>query len=483
MKNFASHRIPDRGVRLPPGRGGIALLFAVAAFAAVPATGAGIAEIYAEALNNDPVLARERANTADAKEGVAQARGSFLPRVNASASRSQGRSVREASVTNIGGQRVETPSRTTDTERTNWGASVSQDVLNLPSWFQYRSAKESAARADWDLQAAAQNLIIRVAETYLGVLRSQAALESATAAEEAVQRQLEQVQQRFDVGLVAITDVLESKAEYDNSVVVRIQNQGTRDNSFEGLRTLTGEPYAQVYGLADSLPIVDPSPAMEAEWVTTALAGNPRIRGARHSLKAAESTLKAAYAAPLPSLGASVNYGAGDGSSAFNGQVFQDPGSSSLSYSLTLSVPLFQGLREYSGMRRARLGVEQARQGLLQQELTVAETVRNLFRTVQVDVVRVQARGEAIKSSEAALEATQTGYEVGTRNIVDVLLAQRRLFASHFDYASSRYDYVLNLLRLKQAAGTLGGPDVDDLNRHTDAANPVRPTGASAQQP
>ena len=478
MKKSASHRTRNRGVRRPPARVGVALLFATAAVANMPAAGAGIADIYAEALSNDPTLARERASTADVKEGVAQARASFLPQVSASAGRSQGRSVREASVTDFGGQRVETPSRTTDTERTNWGASVNQDVLNLPSWFQYRSAKEAARRADWDLQAAEQNLIIRVAETYLGVLRSQAALESATAAEEAVQRQLEQVQQRFDVGLVAITDVLESKAEYDNSVVLRIQAHGTRDNSFEGLRTLTGEPYAEVSGLADSLPIVDPTPAAEAEWVTTALAGNPGIRGARHSLKAAESTLKAAFSAPLPSLRASVSYGAGDGSSAFNGQVFQDPGSSSISYSLSLSVPLFQGLREYSGMRRARLGVEQARQGLLQQERTVAETVRNLFRTVQVDVVRVQARSEAIKSSEAALEATQTGYEVGTRNIVDVLLAQRRVFASHFDYASSRYDYVLNLLRLKQAAGTLGGQDVDDLNGHTDAANPVRATAA-----
>ena len=231
MKKPASHRTRNRGVRRPPARVGVALLFATAAVANVPAVGAGIADIYAEALSNDPTLARERASTAVVKEGVAQARARFLPQVSASAGRSQGRSVREASVTDFGGQRVETPSRTTDTERTNWGASVNQDVLNLPSWFQYRSAKEAARRADWDLQAAEQNLIIRVAETYLGVLRSQAALESATAAEEAVQRQLEQVQQRFDVGLVAITDVLESKAEYDNSVVLRIQAHGTRDNS------------------------------------------------------------------------------------------------------------------------------------------------------------------------------------------------------------------------------------------------------------
>lgn len=456
-----------------------ALLFVAAMLATAPVRGADIAEIYAEALNNDPVLAGARANAASVKEGVVQARARFLPTVRASAGRSQGRSKTEDSERDFGGQVVPVPGRTTDTERTNWGASVNQEVLNLPSWFLYRGAKATAERADWDLQAAVQELIIRVAQAYLGVLRSQAALESSIAAEEAVQRQLEQVQQRFDVGLVAITGVLESKAEYDNAVVLRIQGQGNRDNSFEALRTLTGKPYAELSRLTESLPIVDPAPAAEAEWVAAAMSGNPRIGAARLSLKASENDLKAAYSALVPTVSASLNYGAGDGSSAFNGQVFQDPGSSSTSFSFSLSVPIFQGLQEYSGMRRARLAVQQARHAVLQQELSVAQNVRNLFRNVQVHVVRVQARNEAIKSSQAALEATQTGYEVGTRNIVDVLQAQRRLFASQFDYADARYDYVLDLLRLKQAAGSLSEQDVGDLNQYTDAADPVRPTTAS----
>ena len=474
MKSLASPPVSRAGPRRVWKSAAGALLCAAGLLAAGAAQGADIAEIYAAAVAKDPVLAGARASAANIKEGVVQARAGFLPRVNASASRSMGRSVREPGVTEFEGRVVPTAGRTTDTSRNSWGAQLSQDVLNVPSWFQYRGAKASAESADRTLQAAVQQLIIRVAEAYLNVLRNQAALESATAAEEAVQRQLEQVQQRFDVGLVAITDVLESKAEYDNSVVVRIQSQGNHDNSFEGLRTLTNEPQTEIDRLADSFPIVDPSPAAQAEWVATAMVGNPRVAAARGGLKSAESDLKAAISAPLPTLSASISYGSGDGSSAFNGQVFQDPGSSSVSYSLSLSVPLFQGLREFSGMRRARLAVEQARQSLLQEELTVAANVRNLLRTVQVDVVRVQARGEAIKSAEAALEATQTGYDVGTRNIVDVLLAQRRLFASQFDYASARYDYVLNLLRLKQAAGTLADQDVTELNNHMDPVNPVR---------
>ena len=457
------------------GQGATFFLVGLAsALVAAPATAANIADIYAQALRNDPVLASARVSAANVKEGVAQARAAFLPRVNASASRSQGRSMRESGMTQIGGMQVPTPSRTTDTSRSSWSASLSQDVLNVPNWFLYHGAKASAERAEWDMQVASQELIIRVAEAYLGVLRSQAAMESATAAEEAVRRQLEQVQQRFDVGLVAITDVLESKAEHDNSVVTRIQTEGNRDISFEGLRTLTGQQYTEIDRVADHMPIVDPSPAEESEWVAAALSSNARIRAGRENLKAAERDLKAAYSALLPRVSATVSYNGGDGSSSFNGQVFQDPGSSSVNYTLNVNVPLFQGLREYSGMRQARLGVEQARQTLLRQELTVTESVRNLFRTVKVNVVRVQARGEAIKSAEAALQATQTGYDVGTRNIVEVLLAQRRLFQSQFDHADARYDYMLNLLRLKQSAGTLDARDIADLNNHMDADHPVR---------
>ena len=171
---------------------------------------------------------------------------------------------------------------------------------------------------------------------------------------------------------------------------------------------------------------------------------------------------------------ASANYGVGSGSQAFGGFVIPDQTSANLTYSLNISAPIFSGLGTHSAVKQARHGLEQARQQLIGQELTVSRDTRNLFRAVATEVVRVQARAEAIKSAEAALEATQTGYEVGTRNIVEVLLAQRRLFASQFDYARSRYDYVINLLRLKEAAGALDERDVAELNAFMDAANPVR---------
>ena len=453
-------------------------LAAAAALALLPGAGAqaaNLSEIYAEALRNDPQLAATRASTAARQQAVALSRSALLPRVGASAGASKTTVRVDGTDLNPQSGNFGGPFPERDIERRNWSAAVNQPVLDLPSWFGYQSAKALAQAAQSDLDAASQGLVARVAEAYLNVLRGEAAVESFVAAEEAVGRQLEQVQQRFDVGLVAITDVLEAKAEYDNAVVNRIQAEGNHDISFEGLRTITANPVAAVDRLADDLPIVDPVPADEEEWVATALVGNHRIHGARQSLTAAERDLRAQLAGHLPTVTASASYGASTGSQAFGSFVIPSQASGSLTYSLSVNAPIFQGLRTHASVRQARHNLEQARQLLIQQELTVARDTRNLFRAVQTEVVRVRARAEAIKSSESALEATQTGYEVGTRNIVDVLLAQRRLFAAQYDYANSRYDYVLNLLRLKEAAGVLGPADVDELSTFTTRDNAVTP--------
>ena len=447
----------------------IAPLIATAAVVATSGTqAADLSEVYAIALQNDPVLAAARAGSESRREVVVQSRAALLPRLAASAGSSQ------SSVAVDGLNQNGMPFPEQDVTRRSWGANLSQTVVDVPSWFGYLGARAIARQAEWDLETAAQQLITRVAETYLSILRGQAALESAVASEEAVRRQLEQVQQRFDVGLVAITDVLDAKAEFDNIVVSRIQAESNQGIFFEGLHTLTGRSYEEIDSLAASLPIVDPEPASEEDWVETALSGNYGIRAAQEALVAAERDLESRLARHLPTVTASANYGVGSGSQAFGGFVIPDQTSASLTYSLNISAPIFNGLATHSSVKQARYALEQARQQLIGQELVVARDTRNLFQIVATEVVRVQARAEAIKSAEAALEATQTGYEVGTRNIVEVLLAQRRLFASQFDYASSRYDYVINLLRLKEAAGALDERDVAELNTFMDAANPVR---------
>ena len=449
-------------------------LGALAVALAAASQGTNLSEVYAQAAENDPVLAAARALHQSRQQGVPMARAGLMPGVNAQASASRTTVTTDGTDLNPNSADFGRPYPDREVEQRRWSAGVSQPVLDMSSWFNYRSAKARAKQADWDLEASTQGLITRVAAAYLNVLRGEAALESVVASEEAVKRQLEQVQQRFDVGLVAITDVLEAKAAYDNEVVNRIQAEGNHDIFFEGLRTLTATPVTQIDRLNDALPIVDPVPADENEWVNTALAGNFSVRAARAGLQAAERDLRAQLSNHLPVITASANYGASNGSQAFGSFVIPAQASANMTYSLSVNVPIYQG-RTHAGVRQARHGLDQARQQLIGQELTVSRDVRNLYRAVVTEVVRVAARAEAIKSSRSALEATQTGYEVGTRNIVDVLLAQRRLFSSQFDYATSRYDYVINLLQLKEAAGVLSSADIDELSEFTDAANPITP--------
>lgn len=451
------------------------LVAAAALVFAGSAVAADIGEIYAEAINKDPILASARANNAIRKEQVTIARSQFLPRIAASASRSDGSSASDAVDINPESENFGNPVPERNFTSQGWGANISQTVVNMGMWFSYRGAQARARQGDSELETAAQQLIIRVATAYLNVLTQQANLESVMAAEEAVRRQLEQVQQRFDVGLEAITGVLESKAAFDRAVETRIQAESDHRISFEALRTLTGVAYDEIDGIVADLPIVDPMPNDEEEWVRTAMANSHQIRSAQEGLEGAEHDLKNAMSQHLPTISASAGYNTNSGETSIGSFVLPDQGSTtSKSYSISLSMPIFQGLRIHSGVRQSRLALEAARQNLIQQELNISEEVRTRFLTVATDVVRVAARAESIKSAEAALEATQTGYEVGTRNIVEVLNAQQQLFASQFSYQQSRYNYLLNMLRLKQSAGVLSAMDIERLNGQMDSANPVQ---------
>ncbi|MEM9744698.1 MAG: TolC family outer membrane protein [Pseudomonadota bacterium] len=432
--------------------------------------------VYAAAKANDPVLRQAVAVTDATKARVPQARASLLPQLSANANTS----FTEQSF----------PQTFTDTDPTSptfgqtggipdqafndntWSATVSQPIINVPSWFTYTSSKANATAAEWNLASTEQTLIQRVVNAYMNVLRVEDQLEASKAEESAVGRQLEQVQQRFDVGLVAVTDVLESQAAFDDVVVRRVQAEGDQEIFFETLSTLTTVPFNELGKLEESLAIVDPNPVEEEDWVTTALATNLNIRSAEAQLSAARRTLRARRSERLPTVTASASYQdiKSGGPSIFgNGILIERE-----VYALDINLPIFLGGGIGARSKEAGALVEQARYILSEQQLTVARDTRNFYRAVATDVIRVGARKNAIKSAQSALEATETGYEVGTRNIVDVLLAQQRLYASQFDYADSRYNYVNNMIALKQAAGTLSEADLEALNESISDSDTVK---------
>ena len=432
-------------------------------------------QVYGAAVDNDPVLGANQAGFQARKEAIPQARSQLLPNVTAAASttwteRSFPVPPTQDSNPNSPtfGQLVDVPDQ--EFNEHAWQTRLSQPILDLEAWYNLGGAKAAVDQSRHLLAATEQNLIVRVVQAYLNVLRAQDLLDSSMAEETAVKRQLEQVQQRFDVGLVAITDVLEAQAAYDSSVVRRIQADGDHEIFFETLRTLTGINHEALSRIAATLPIIDPDPRNEEEWVSAALASNLNIAAADAQLRSAEKTLQARRAAHLPTINGVVNHS----HFATGGQSFLGNKIDTTTYALELQLPLYLGGFNNSRRREAGALAEQARELLLDQRLTVSRDTRNLFRSVATDVVRVKARLKAIKSSQSALEATQTGYEVGTRNIVDVLQAQQRLYAAQFEYADSRYSYVNNLMRLKQAAGSLIVDDLQELNGFTDPNDQVR---------
>jgi outer membrane protein len=462
--------------------GKLSYLFAAALTAcAANAFAASVADVYQAALENDPVLGAAKQNYAARSEIVPQARAGLLPTISLNGSTAYNR------LEYPDGQYIETnpsspnfgqlrgiPGQEFNTH--TWQAQLVQPIVDVAAYYTFRSAAALKSQAKQDYTASEQNLIVRTVAAYLDVLRSQAVLDSTNAEEAAVKRQQEQVQQRFDVGLVAITDVLDATAAYDNVVVRRIQAERDQGIQFETLFTLTGASYAEVDRISRDLPIVNPTSVDENEWVAIALANNPNVLASRDAKLAAERDLRARQAGHLPTVDAvaSYNENVNQYNQLLGGQRFLGDQTNTRVYGLQLQLPIYQGGYTTSKVREARARLLQSGELVRNNEWAVSRDTRNLLRAVTTDVIRVQARIKSIKSSESALEATQTGYEVGTRNIVDVLQAQQRLYLSQFDYADSRYNYVRDLLLLKQSAGTLNNDDVVKLNSYTDPQQPVR---------
>lgn len=411
--------------------------------------------VYQEAAKNNADIAAARADYQARREVVPQARAGLLPNLSAGA--------------NYGDTRteVDSPSVTLSRSGLVYQANLSQPLFRADRWFQLQAAEATSEQASLELSATEQNLILQSAETYFAVLRAQDTLASTKAEEAAFKRQLDQANERFDVGLSDKTDVLEAQAGFDTARANRLLAERAVDDAFEALVTLTNRDYLAVEGIVHTLPVLAPTPNDAKAWVDTAAAQNLNLQASLYAVTAAEENLRQRKAGHAPTLDAVASYQQGDNDSLgftnsgglprYSGDVSQR------SIGLQLNIPLYSGGLTSSQVREAyqRLGqTEQLRESLRRQ---VVQNTRNLFRAVNTDVETVQARRQSIISNQSALEATEIGYQVGTRNIVDVLDAQRQLYSAVRNYNDARYDYILNNLRLKQAAGTLSPADLEAL--------------------
>ena len=443
---------------------GTTLLMAPVAF------GESLLDIYEIALDNDAQLRAETAQYRADLELKTLALAPLLPQVNTGVSRSMRDSENtRLSIIDFQDGNVVIADQTTGsrTYTTRYDISLSQTLFDLSAWFDWKAGSERSKQAEATVAAAQQNLIVRVSEAYFGVLRAQDNLRAAKAQERALARQLEQTRQRFNVGLIAITDVYEAEARHDLAGVTRIVEENNVAVALERLSVLTGQQHGQLQLLSDEFTPELPMPTDRSAWVDFALENNYELAAVRFAEEAARQNAKSRQMGHAPRVSAQVSYSESDTTGTVTPpNAFNLPPNSEgedESFQIRLDMPLYAGGAISANRRRAAEQFNAARENRINLTRNTITASRSLHMTVTSDVARVKARKQAIKSTQSALDATVAGYEVGTRNIVDVLNAQNAVFAAQRDYANSRYDYVLNSMRLKENAGTLSPEDIAAL--------------------
>ncbi|MEZ5461424.1 TolC family outer membrane protein [Dokdonella sp.] len=429
-------------------------------------------QIYGEARNSDPQLAGAEATRNATSENVDQARSALLPQINASLDyqRSHGSSTGPQFVTNEDGTQslINVTSSSTSYGRTLSGR-LDQSILDLSRWADLSSAKSTAKAGDATYHAAEQDLLLRVATAYFEVLTAEDALIFDQANEQALARQLEQAQQRFEVGLSAITDVNDAKAQHDTAVANVIVSQNTVEDTKEALRQLTNKQPGELKKLRNKLPLDRPNPEDPENWVAVAIEQNPNLDSLSNQVDAANANINSARSGHLPTLNGQILYSkaptwSDNSASSFNDAFHTNSDRWSTTVGLSLNVPIFSGGYTQSRVRQSIYNRDAAQDQYEQRKRLVERNTRSSYRAVIAGASEVEATEQAVLSAQSSLDATQAGYEVGTRTIVDVLISQRQLLSAQSSYSRARHAFVLNGLRLKTAAGIIEVSDLEAVN-------------------
>lgn len=335
--------------------------------------------------------------------------------------------------------------------------SLRQSLFNRENGAIVDQAKLGVQQAEAQLFAQQQNLILRTASTYFDVLRAQVEVEFSGSELEAIARQKEQAERRFDVGLVPVTDVRSAQAQYDLAVAAEIAAKNALENALGAMQVLTGTQPEFISPLAPDLPLVAPDPANGDAWVNLALEQNLDLVAARLAAQTAEAGVASVRGSRYPTLDL-----VGVAQQVEHEKPTRDLEAGLLR--LEVRMPIYTGGRINSQVRQAKADSASANQQLLSQERLVAQQARDAFRGVTGSIARANALQQALVSTRKSAEATDAGFRAGTRTSVEVLNALRDVFRAESDYAGARYDYIINYLSLKAAAGTLSEQDLLPIN-------------------
>lgn len=427
-------------------------------------------DIYRRALENDPLIREAEATYLATAEVRPQARSQLLPSLNLGATRThQFRDTLGGGIDPTTGQ-VFGDRQKIQSYNTGMQVSLTQTLFNWADYATLRQADKRVTQAETQFRLAQQELLLRVGEAYFDVLAAEDTLAAAVVTREARARQLEQAQRRFEVGLIAITDVQEFQAGYDQAVAAEIAAQRVLSTAQEFLREIIGEGVTDLAAPIDELPLLRPDPEDAEAWVRTALDQNLALISSRIAADIAQDSIDINRAARLPTVSLSATYSEAEQDQLFT--IFNQPPvpdivrpttsePDSRNWQLSVQFPLYAGGFNRSRIQQSVYQHRAARETLERVARQTERQARDAYLGVISEISRVRALQQAVESSRTALRAGEAGFEVGTRTVVDVLTLQDNLQQAETTYARSRYDYILNLLRLKQAAGNLTVADIE----------------------
>jgi outer membrane protein len=420
-------------------------------------------QIYDLAVQSDPVLKEAESNLYATREVKPQAKALLLPNISIQGETNYN-NIRTKGHTSAGS--FENSDSYVDG---SINPLITQTVYNRANWMQLKQTDNTIAQAEAQYNNSQVDLMARTTSAYFEVLRAADAVRVSESLVRANERQLEQSKQRFEVGLVAITDVNESQAAYDLSRANLILAQNAMDNRWEALRKIVGPINVPLSRLGEKLPLSPPEPNDISQWVQAALQGNYGILAAIQAEEAAKKGIEIQKSGHYPTVDAVAGYTWTRSAADFNTDL------DGAFVGLQVKVPIYEGGAVVSRTRQAGYQLRAAQDQLDQQRRAVTQSVKDAFRGIISSISDVKARQAAVVSARSNLESTQAGLEVGTRTQVDVLNAQRSLFQAEYDYLSSRYDYIINGVKLHQATSTLSRDVLAKGNAWLTSKDPVAP--------
>lgn len=442
-------------------------------------------DVYRLAKDSDPTFLASEAGTRATSERVNQSMAGLLPQISGGYQYSKSASDSSGLYTLVGA--VDDPStpideslprnsfNTSDTTSNGYSLNLRQELYNHSTWLGLEISEKRSLQAKVTHEGKRQELIIRTAEAYFNILAAMDNVAFSVAETEAVSKELAQTKQRFDVGLIAITGVHETQSRYDRAIANQIAAKNGLDNTYELLLQITGTYHYDLMSLKQDIALSNPFPESINDWVKNAETNNVSIKASKVGLDIAKRNIDLFKSGHYPTLDLTASYSDGESETASKGIQFfgnqefpsntiNNNNSQNSSIGINFNIPIYSGGRTNSQVKESQQLYLQASHSLEAERRRAVSLTRSSYLGVIANVSSVKALKQAVLSSTKSLEATQAGFDVGTRTIVDVLLQTQLLFDAKRQYARARYDYVLNTLRLKQATGLLSEEDLIKVN-------------------